>query len=251
MKKSIFVFVSIIVLYNNLISQNDDHQWFILDQIGKQGEANSLSQYPLMNAINPVFKTSGISVPDLDNDPRAGNDLFAIFADGDHFSTRGGSLTGMDATLFAGPFSSNEEHYFHNRHGAPISYRYLTNRYEMDDLPKKVALQNFTDPLPPDVNNIRPNVPDIISANHDVVFTRDITIVVNYELLKRQILQEGLNTGNESSDNRLPEVKLVFNGYELISRPGQLGTENLFDPSPVFVDGSGTSVPEFPLGMLT
>jgi hypothetical protein len=240
MKKLFFILILTcsVAFWNILFAQNDDQQWLIINQIGKQFESSSYPVYPSTNTLGNYIRMEGISMPNTTDEPDAANDLFVIFGDANNFNSRYSSFTGLSTDFYRGPFDSGETHQFSNSHGSPISYMYLTNRYEKDDLPRKVALYNEV-AIIPDANSIRPEELPVLTASHNVVFNRDITVVVNYDMLR-----------SHYKGQELPEFRLQYSGYEMIDGPDR-GNTNIFDPSPVFTDDTGSPVPEYPIGKLT
>ena len=232
--KTKLLFITAIFYSTVALCQTDDQQWYIINQFGKLGEETSLGTDTDVNTVGNAFTIEGVTAPDINNESRARNDLFIIFQDGNHYSSR---FVNRIEPFFAGPETGILNHHFTYSYGKPISYAYMTNKYEEDDLPRTIRVKD-TPTMEPAANPIVPNVPALLSASHNVVFNRDVTVVVNYEMLRR------LLRGKDMSD-----VSLRFSGWEMIDGPDR-GDTDIFDPSPVFVDAFGSSTPGYPIGSL-
>ena len=218
----------------NTLAQITDLQWLIADGKGKQGTSGEFNIYPTSNTIGFEFILSGVTMPNIDNHSEAYNDLFIIYDDGSHFNSRYNDPTDPFYVI-TGVFSTVVDHSFRTSHSSGIQYLYLTNGYEQDDLPRKLMVNNGTSPtLTP--SSFSPITTPALSASHDAVLTKDITIVVNMDSVRYYLPGTG-------------SYKLFFDGVETVSSPvvTTLGLD-IYDPSPVF---NGETVAEYPVGSMT
>lgn len=191
MKHLIQVFVFFLpqcVLYSQ---QPDDKQWLITDDGYQQGN----SWEPKNNVISNIG-IQNVAYPDIDivdDDGVAGvarNSFFIIFNDGTYYNSRESSasygyqnMTDYDApnyvaqpiTGYSITIPSNKE----------IDYLYLSNIYETDDIEEFVDNNSsIGNQLHPYTISSETNPSRIISANHDVVKNKDITLIVDLRQLK-------------------------------------------------------------------
>lgn len=157
----------------------DDFQWIIRNQKGKNGYVDGLNQYG-HNLNTQKIKVINITEPStiLPNLKVPNNDFFFIYTTGDYdnFKVLNG-YNNTDCTI--------------RSNGIPM-FGYLTNTYETDDAPQDVEVNTTTDTSV--YGNQRNKI--ILDVNHDIVDGKDITIIVN----------ESLASGNCSG-----HMKLCYN----------------------------------------
>jgi len=188
--------------------QSDDDQWII--------ENESYVGNFYINEMSP---------PCLDCNSNADNDLFIIYDNGTHYNSRN-----VSGTIPAVPTSSDTVVRIIDN-PSNVNYMYLTNKYEGDDWP------------PPTVSGLHTggsqdysigiSQPDsILTANHDIVRGKDITLVLNVSELYDEV---------KDSISHMEYLRIYFN--EVIPRSASTGTgvvQNAFSPSKVFRhQGSG------------
>lgn len=222
MKKQLLFLTSFLFVANIVGGQSNDLQWLIFDGKGKTlVSAASMNVFPTTNIIGTSFTIAGVTLPISNPDHAAGNDLFVIYKDGNHFNSRNKNFT--DRFYTEGPLSSVKAHNFNNTYSQPILYAYLSNVYEEDDLPQGVAVTggySGGNPIPYSLSTIKP---DILSASHNVVIDKDITIVINYDSLTTLLGPEAAN------------LILTYNGVQLYNDPGGAIVEvDILDLQPVF-----------------
>src|SRR5688572_12597410 len=180
MKKQLLLLVSLTFIASQSFAQPDDRQWLIWNSNGWDGSSNT---YPSGTAISNTFNIHGVKHPDLSRDPKPRNDLFIMYSDGEHYNTRYQPLPGIfypPAPVTPANLAEIDHNFQGHYGGGSISYMYMTNRYEEDDPPRKLSVSDgpgpgTISPYPLDKTNA------LLAANHDVVFTKDITIIVNYD----------------------------------------------------------------------
>lgn len=151
-----------------VISQ--DTQWYVKD--GKNITNTVLSPsvyYELYNVKHPLVSTSNQD---------AKNDVFIIYADGTYFNSReiiGFSQTGGQGVgyLLKGKPT-----------GERIEYMYFTNKYEEDDFPPTANIVHVGNSSGYALLGVNSNpTSELLSANHDIVPGKDITVIVNNKML--------------------------------------------------------------------
>lgn len=223
MKNLLFILIWIILCLINANSQSD-FQWFISNGIGKAGlnAEGTLNNYSV--PINDQFTLNGIELCDPENE-FARNDIFIIYDDGSHFNSRNEDFYFSQLTSATGILN----HSFDADRN--ISYLYFTNRYEEDDLPNGVNLSAGTDRGGGSIHSVSVTIPEVLSANHDITFYNDITVIINYDLLV-----------DRYGDR---EFILQYDGVEEISS-GIRHNDNILDLEPVFSTPESTLEPYFP-----
>ncbi|MDQ3016986.1 MAG: hypothetical protein M3R25_09765 [Bacteroidota bacterium] len=219
--KLLFYLLPMLLILNNAASQ--DQQWLILNGLGKTGYSGTLNTYG--GTIGLQFNLIGVSTPNIGAVPNAKNDVFIIYSDGTHFNSRITLSTGI---FYNGiiPASTVTSHIFNKSTSGTASFMYLTNRYEGDDIPTGVKLvaSGISNPVPPAY--ILPiTSPPKISANHVVVFDRELTIVVDYQT----ILNENRLEKQDSQS-----LILKFDGVQRIWDGQYFTGLNILDLKPVF-----------------
>lgn len=224
----LFLIFSACACYTN--AQITDLQWLIVNGKGKQGTSGDFNSYPDLNVIGNVFTLTNVSMPNSANNPEAFNDLFVIYGDWNHYNSRY-SLVSDPFFRTTGGFSTTTDHSFSSSSASPISYMYLTNGYEQDDLPRKLMVNNSSGSPTPYIFGT--TITPALSASHDAVLTKDITLVINMDSVRHHL--HGSST-----------YRLFFDGVEPISSPSVPITGlDIYDPSPVF-NGSA----EYPAGTM-
>lgn len=230
--KTVPLLFTVLSVFQFQLSGQVDYQWLILHGVGKMGCDNANHNlYPSSNVISNYFNLNGVKLPDINNVPKAANDILVIFEDTRHFNTRNKNFF-FDMNDYVNQISSHE---FKNMHGSSIKYLYLTNRYEEDDLPNGVSLRatpTISDLTPYEINLTNPGV---LSANHDVVFTKDFTLIINNELL---------------APYAASELTLEYNIVDPIKPVSGQSMEHadIFDLKNVFKQGNASESYDYPSG---
>jgi len=227
MKKKRFKLTTFALLIACLLYGQDDLQWLIYNAKGKESvNTTSPATNNFANSLTSNMTFSGVSIPDLNYDPHVRNDLLIIYSDGTYRNTRG--VTGLP-TFFSGMASPSVTTVpFSAPAGKTILYGYQTNIYEQDDPPAGVRIGNIGGASPIPLGTTTPT--DIISANHEVVFQKDITLIIH----NPSLLQFKDNNGQETDT-----YSLVFDAVQESSGAHAITTGlNIFDPKDAF----GTSL---------
>lgn len=245
--KTNLLFLIALALCNTLSSQSDQ-QWLIWNSLGKEGLQDNGILNNYRNTIRPNFTLFGVEHAAWDRLRPARADLFFIYDDGSHFNSRYLDDPGFFVPT-ATSLSTYTNHNFSEIHsGGNIAYGYLTRSYEGDDPPGSVRAasawggQNST-AFSVDITEYPsttefPNI--FIRASHDVVKGRDITIIIDQDMLD-SIAKQNQDTFN---------YQLVFNQI-IASRTdvprAPSATDNYFKVEPIFYQNSRTVQPGFPL----
>jgi len=121
--------------------------------------------------------------------------------------------------------------------GRNILYGYQTNIYEGDDFPSGVRINNTTGSSPIALNVTTPAT--LISANHEVVFGKDITLIIN---------NDSLLLAPDNNQKELDTYTLTFDGVQEIAPPNTVWTGvNFLDPKDVFGTSLTARFPIYPL----
>ncbi|MEO6132637.1 MAG: hypothetical protein ABIQ02_12375 [Saprospiraceae bacterium] len=221
-----------LILVTNLSYSQIENQWLIWNTSGRDGTVPGPNNF--VSPISTQFTLMGIIPPDRVTNPKAKNDIFVIYADGQHFNSRA-----MNSPVYfynAADFTASPmvtDHKFVKDSLitglAKVQYLYLTNRYEGDDPPASVrALSNShgntTTPY-----TISTTKSPMLSADHDVVLNKDISVIINYDSLRAFITKESQGEAT---------YELSFDG---IQRKGSLSVSygiDVLNLQPVF----GTSI---------
>ncbi|MEP6793839.1 MAG: hypothetical protein ABJB16_05895, partial [Saprospiraceae bacterium] len=205
MKTQLFTLLCLVFFINHSFCQSDN-QWLISNGIGKEG-LNPDNTNKFQNPITGNFTLFEIANPVRTSTRPSRNDIFAIYADGQHYNTRFEPNAG--SFYPANPaFLVNTVHNFTTSIAGGVAYLYLTNRYEGDDPPTRVrAASTIGTPTAPlyTVQTTAYSGDTIIEANHDVVRNKDITIIIDQSKLP---LQE--------KDSRSKQYFLVFDSIRPI-----------------------------------
>ncbi|MFZ1676507.1 MAG: hypothetical protein WAT91_04485 [Saprospiraceae bacterium] len=215
------------ILCTNLSFSQPEKQWLIWKSNGKVG-----TTYPTTNVINTQFELLGIKSPDLTSNPSARNDIFIIYSDGTHLNSRYQANPGFFYNANDFP-SGNQNHNFNKATPGNVSYLYLTNRYEEDDLPQRLSVQPGNPSGVPHTYNIGTSSSNMLSADHDVVYNKDITVIINYDSLRSFTTKDSPEAAT---------YNLRFDGIQTgINQPVSLGNDVL-DLQPVFGSGGSTAL---------
>lgn len=172
-------------LYTQVVNSNDV-QWLV--KIGgksKFDDINNLNKYD--NTISNCINIDSISFPAYTaNSDSPKDDLFIIFSDGTYYTSRN---NGNPAYLnqFKSPNTSNASYnsYAGIKTSKNIEYMYLTNLYEGDDPPKSIKVKQTTPPAVCTTFLGNRTLNSILSANHNIVKSKDVTIIINIKELKK------------------------------------------------------------------
>ncbi len=236
MKKLSFLTLFLLMLLHSASGQ-DDLQWIIENGIGKQGVNGSQNFFPTAtaNPIGNMFQLNGISFPQYTT---ARNDLFLIYSDSAYFNSRYhqnlGSFYEFNANYISG---ANPTFQINNSTNTPL-YGYLSNVYEGDDPPDLVFVNNFRLRNSTDFSALVTTHSQTLSANHNVVAGKDITLIVD---LKR------LPQNDPGSTNFVPPYYLTFNKIKNLANSNYSIQDTFFEIMPVFnIPGTSYSQPGFP-----
>lgn len=250
MKKTRLLFIAI--LFQSFLYAQWDNQWVIKDGIGKSGIKPNIyppiNDYPLNNTIlsnktnGGIFSINGYSRPQT---TYGKNDFLVIYTDGSYFDTRN---TGIDLMprVSRSPQTSPTTHNFQIPTGKSILAMYTTRNYEGDDPPDLVSLANHHDsngnsnPHPLDVTD---TISRSITANHNVVRNRDVTIIINLNKLRLQAA---------SASPAYTTCHLVFNQLVPLDGSGMVTIDSsCFNLQPVFANTQQVDVGGFPFDAYT
>lgn len=232
--KAQLLILLILLFCSTYCSGQSDCQWLISNGSGKNSYNSGTNTYS--GVITTDFALYGVSMPDVNNHQKAANDVFIIYNDGNHFNSR--EVNSLGRFYEAGLKSNDMNHNF--RGTSSIGYLYLTDIYESDDPPEAVRVAGGS-VAGSAVNNTGITNSPLLSANHHVVLTRDITIIVNLDAFsdddKERISQGGT-------------LSLAFDGIEdpTNHHHSDYGLD-VFLVSPIFIDGTGPHY-DYPIGTL-
>ncbi len=235
MKTKILCILGLFLLISPLFSQ-PEKQWLIWNGYGKNGVGtNGINIYS--NPITADFTLRGIISPDLSGDINAGNDIFIIYKGGYHFNPR--THTGQGFFYNQGDFTNGiKDHYFVNN-SKNTMYLYLTNRYEGDDLPGTVRAQSGQLSTAQHTYTLDVTNAALLSANHNVVYNRDITVIINYDSLR---ILDTIKEGKHA------QFILKFDGIQTIGSPDVNYNIDFLDLQPVFgTNITGPLSPVYPI----
>ena len=210
------------ILSPALLWGQSDYQWLMLDAKGKSDYNESTNQ----NVFNNTFpdgkiKFEGVAHPILATNPAmqlAKNHIFAMYSDGSYFNSRDMSSPTYDASFFLPSSPSSETTHYFNSGSKTVSALYLTNVYEGDDPPKNVKAASYSS-TSSTVYSLPTTTPgQMLTANHDVVMGKDITLIVK-------------NTGQFVTGDTLLANKLIVG-------TGNIVYDTFFTRSPVFSNNS-------------
>jgi hypothetical protein len=162
----------IFLICSTLCLGQDDCQWLISNGNGKSNYDAGKTEYN--NSVSNKFTLWEVSMPDKNINLNAANDVFIIYKDGNHFNSR--SMSSLGRFFDADVASDVMNHNFSA--ASSVGYMYLTDIYESDDPPDMVRVTDGND-ADGDVNSIGVTDAALLSADHHVVLTKDITIIVN------------------------------------------------------------------------
>ena len=146
------------IFYTVLMMGQADGQWLV-DNGGLSSNFYVVNMEPPCPPCNPL----------------ADNDFFVIYEDGQHYNSRYSWSGTIPNNLNASVLKPVE---VVKNHSADVAYFYLTNLYEGDDWPPAAVSTSSTGPNQDHIIEIT-TPPTPISANHDIVRGKDITLVLS------------------------------------------------------------------------
>ncbi len=226
MKNQFCLLFCLFYTFSHLYSQ-PEKQWLIWNRLGKNGiNTSNQNVYPTSPAINLGFTLSGVRPADFAHVPGARNDLFIIYTDGTNLNSRYVTPTGPGFFYTSSDINSAGvavvmNHSFKKPSGAGVGYLYLTNRYEEDDLPASVKAVSSQLSSAPNTYILPASTSPALSASHEVVYNKDITLIVDHLRL---------NPDNSKRDT----FELLFDGIRNRTTGIITGGHDFLDPSKVF-----------------
>jgi hypothetical protein len=239
MKNPLLCLMGILFLVQNAFGQ-PDKQWLIWNGLGKDGlnAGGNMNNYSTAAtyAINNNFTLKGVSQPNVSVNANARNDIFVIYADNTSFNSRYYLSTTGQGFFYNAAAAAATEHNFSSSTGG-IKYLYLTNRYEGDDLPEGVKVPSGNSAAG-SAYSIMPIRPKILTADHDVVFDTDITVIIDLDSVR------ALNSGSTSL------VTLKYDAVEKISDGTITSGLNFLTLQPAFATSGALLRPDLPNDLL-
>lgn len=245
MKKIGLLYIAILLQCH--LSAQWDNQWMIKDNIGKSGIIPNIyppmNNYPSSNTIESnktnggVFSISGYSRPQT---TQGKNDFLVIYTDGSYFDTRNTGIHIMPR-VSGNPQTSHTTHNFQIPSGKRILAMYTTRNYEGDDPPELVSLANHHNSngnSNPYVLEVTDTISRPITANHNVVRNRDITLIINLEKLR---IQSALSASPYTTCHLLLNQLVPLNGSSIVTIDS-----SCFNLQPVFSSTQQVDVGGFP-----
>ncbi|MEP6646138.1 MAG: hypothetical protein ABJC12_03550 [Saprospiraceae bacterium] len=228
MKTKLAIIIAFISLCTSSYSQTD-LQWLIWNGKGKNKltAAGNLNNYEFSIGTSSKFNMQAVSLPDLNKSPRGRNDVFIIYANGEHFNSR--YLNPGTPGFFYNAADAQNHVMTHNfvvSTGMQVNYLYLTNRYEGDDPPEKVMVPQGYASVITTSYPIDKTYPNILSSDHDIVLGKDITIIINYDSLDI-----------DPSTGSITNYALTFNGVQAIGSTTLVTDNDVLRPEPAFSTG--------------
>lgn len=239
MKQLFFILGMLVVWVSSFSQQPDDAQWLITEDGYQQGNSWVSPAPSLLNINITGMKYPNSSITDEhDVSNIARNDFFIIFDDGTHYNGRSyipphlaptshGSIP-LNTPGFSPPEMMGYS--IRNLTGRSIEYFYASNIYEEDDIEEFVTV-NATTPWvqepylqPYEIPNSS-SPPSTISANHDVVKEKDITLIFDLAKVVTHLKRQGLLATDLSGDFNLcfdvpqGESSTPFNSSEINFSP--------------------------------
>jgi len=223
MKKLLLISFGLLLAINYGLSQPQEYQWLIWNGNGKYGTSTPTTPpfTPYNNyttTITNQFNLNGVLSPTAGQSPAHKNDLLIIYSNYQHYNSRISSPTGVFFNGTSGPTVSS--HDFNTPTGTSVRYMYLTKRYEGDELPTNVRLSSTAGS---GAYSVGTTTPGLLSANHDVVFGKDITLIINYGSIKQNFPGEG-------------SITLDFAGIRPHAGGSIIPNQDFLDLKPVFGD---------------
>lgn len=214
MKTQLWCLFCLSFVIQTAISQ-PDLQWLISNGKGKDGLTSgaNINNYSASNVTTNTFALKEIALPSP-SVSIARNDLFVIYSDYEHFNSRdiNQGLEGFFQN--PAPPATQRNHNFRTNYSGSVKYLYLTNRYEGDDPPLNVKVPSAHVPNQV-IYEIGTTTSPILTADHEVVFNKDITVIINYDSLT-----------NGQHDQNTDAIVLKYNG--ILPVGGSLQTDNSF-----------------------
>lgn len=233
--------IILLLLLSNVSFGQTDPQWYIL-----HGGGRSSSSIPYLYdiPITNVFNIQGVTHPNRACNILAKNELFIIYSDGTHFNSReNANSVNVYPVDFFYPKIPNSTvlgstiHHFQALGNKSVLYLYKTSKYEGDEPPNTIRV-NIVPRATGSDTIYKPgttNTTSILSASHDVVKDKDITLIVDYDELINQF-------GIDSSSSyylQYDKVQSRASGAGIISHP------EFFQLEPVFIHAP-TNVSSYP-----
>ena len=132
------------------------------------------------------FYVINMEPPCITCNPNADNDFFVIYENGQHYNSRY-SWSGRIPSDLSEPVVKPVE-VVRTQTSSPVEYFYLTNLYEGDDWPPAAVSSSSTGPS--QIHEIGITTPtEAITANHDIVRGKDITLIIKVS----DLLRSGVN----------------------------------------------------------
>jgi hypothetical protein len=221
MKKKLFFLIVLITTLASALSGQIEYQWLIWNSTGKDGVNGLQNNYS--NPLTDVMTFTGVATPDLEYHDDARNDLFIIYSDGSHLNTRGVSGLSDFFEGVSGPTPT--AHIFNAPAGRNFGYGYLTNIYEVDDLPTGVRITSGASGggTPISLSTTSPST--LLTATHEVVYAKDITLIIDNEALINFQTQK---------ENTEPYYSLTFDGVQEIGSSTLWSDLDILDLKTVF-----------------
>ncbi len=225
MKTQLFCLILILTAHS-ILSQSNDLQWLISNSKGKNG-LDASGNFNKFESVAPYLidksiVLQNIALPSL-SVPHARNDIFVIYDNYNYYNSRDINVAGLSSHDFfinPDPAHHQTDHSFITTGTAKILYLYLTNRYEGDDPPLSVRAQSNSNPSSYDLSGTPSS---IISVNHDIVFNKDITVIVNNNFLGNAendvvtMKYDGVEDLNTHITNSVPDFLALNNVFESAS----------------------------------
>lgn len=186
------------ILTSTTINGQIPDKWFIKNGYFITGhDGSSYTRTNVSGSTSKFFDINGVRHPapidPLNPEIKYGNDIFIIFNDGSYYNSRYLSSQPFNAlpdpTIFGYNIQLAQQGSL-NPYFSNIKYLYFTDKYEEDDPPSNAIKLSFPTSWNNNPNNLTPviinsyNQYDLsktfndLSANHDIVKGREITIIV-------------------------------------------------------------------------
>ena len=178
--KKLVLFALFIFCFISLIAQTSDPQWMIKDGGSRECNSSAFTTYSSYNPSSTVFLTNVREADSNTNGSR--NDVFIIYTDSSCFNSRY-----LDASWDTDRSASPSLIELKLIGARSVDYLYLTNTYETDD-PDACAENTTASTM---LSTITKNVgfystDNVISTNHDIVKSKDVTVIIDYKNLFRE-----------------------------------------------------------------
>lgn len=183
--KNQFIFTLALCFFSSaIISQTLDNQWLVLDNKGKSGYDSGRRENIFSGPLNTrnilLNGIAHVRMAESGQPQLCRNDVFVIYDDGHYFNSRDYNALNYIPDFFQ-PAPGHESDLVHNLqslHSSNIQALYLTNIYEEDDYPPAVRAASGSQPNLPVVSFLNSIPARTMTANHDVVMNKDITLII-------------------------------------------------------------------------